>query len=132
MEDMMAVLRDNVEMAKPPSDTVTVDAVRLHWYCFYLNFFIEIELIHYTRGEPLDLSIKTRPPTLLLLADCVYYEPAFPLLVQTLQDLVNLHSHPEDIEILFCYKKRRKADKRFFKLAQKVFSWSEVILILLV
>jgi len=108
MEDMMGVLRANVEMARPPSGTVKVEAINLHW------------------GEPLATSIIAHPPTLLLLADCVYYEPAFPLLVQTLQDLINLHSHPEDIDILFCYKKRRKADKKFFKLAQKVLSWSEV------
>ncbi|TCD70479.1 hypothetical protein EIP91_003240 [Steccherinum ochraceum] len=41
----------------------------------------------------------------ILAADCVYFEPAFPLLVQTLVDLTS-GGHPE---ILFCYKKRRKA-----------------------
>lgn len=41
---------------------------------------------------------------LVLAADCVYFEPAFPLLVDTLVDLV-AHDNPE---ILFCYKKRRK------------------------
>lgn len=45
----------------------------------------------------------------VLAADCVYFEPAFPLLVATLCDLAdsNGHGHP-DPEILFCYKKRRK------------------------
>ena len=42
---------------------------------------------------------------LILAADCVYFEPAFPLLVRTLVDLV-----PDSkTEVLFCYKKRRKA-----------------------
>ena len=40
---------------------------------------------------------------MVLAADCVYFEPAFPLLVQTLVDLVH-----DETEVLFCYKKRRK------------------------
>lgn len=40
---------------------------------------------------------------MILAADCVYFEPAFPLLVQTLSDLSDSRT-----EILFCYKKRRK------------------------
>ncbi|KAI4519093.1 S-adenosyl-L-methionine-dependent methyltransferase [Schizophyllum commune Loenen D] len=58
---------------------------------------------------------------MVLAADCVYFEPAFPLLVQTLVDLVH-----GETEVLFCYKKRRKADKRFFNLLKKHFTWSEV------
>ncbi|KAJ7122745.1 putative methyltransferase-domain-containing protein [Mycena epipterygia] len=60
-------------------------------------------------------------PDVILAADCVYFEPAFPLLVQTLCDLVGA-----DTEVLFCYKKRRKADKRFFALLKKKFKWSDV------
>ena len=79
---------------------------------------------------------------MILAADCVYFEPAFPLLVQTLKDLANASS---TCEFLFCYKKRRKvrycfylsfvwvlllngfqADKRFFTLLKKEFSWEEV------
>lgn len=41
---------------------------------------------------------------MILAADCVYFEPAFPLLVQTLSDLVV----DNRTEVLFCYKKRRK------------------------
>ncbi|KAF7980895.1 hypothetical protein HWV62_36077 [Athelia sp. TMB] len=44
------------------------------------------------------------PVDIVLAADCVYYEPAFPLLVQTLSDLVT----DAKTEVLFCYKKRRK------------------------
>ncbi|QRV91471.1 phospholipase [Ceratobasidium sp. AG-Ba] len=61
--------------------------------------------------------------SLILAADCVYAEPAFPLLVSTLSDLSDKYGEPE---ILFCYKKRRKADKRFFGLLKKHFTWSEV------
>lgn len=42
-------------------------------------------------------------PDVILAADCVYFEPAFPLLVETLDDLAD-----QTTEILFCYKKRRK------------------------
>ena len=42
---------------------------------------------------------------LVLAADCVYFEPAFPLLVYTLDALAMRDNGPE---ILFCYKKRRK------------------------
>ncbi|KAA1466003.1 hypothetical protein DENSPDRAFT_830731 [Dentipellis sp. KUC8613] len=66
-------------------------------------------------------------PQLILAADCVYFEPAFPLLVQTLSDLVPAGSpESEDPEILFCYKKRRKADKRFFTLLKKHFTWTDI------
>jgi len=64
-------------------------------------------------------------PDMILAADCVYFEPAFPLLVSTLAALVPLP--PERApEVLFCYKKRRKADKRFFALLKKHFTWSVV------
>lgn len=43
---------------------------------------------------------------LILAADCVYFEPSFPLLVQTLVDLTTLAN--ENCDILFCYKQRRK------------------------
>ncbi|KAJ7873281.1 putative methyltransferase-domain-containing protein [Mycena olivaceomarginata] len=70
-------------------------------------------------GEPIPADIPR--PDVILAADCVYFEPAFPLLVQTLCDLVG-----EDTEVLFCYKKRRKADKRFFALLKKKFRWDDV------
>lgn len=60
------------------------------------------------RGEPLPPSIPY--PQLILAADCVYFEPAFPLLVQTLAYLIPATKleQEEDPEVLFCYKKRRK------------------------
>ncbi|KAG7448922.1 S-adenosyl-L-methionine-dependent methyltransferase [Guyanagaster necrorhizus] len=72
-------------------------------------------------GEPTPADIPA--PDVVLAADCVYFEPAFPLLVQTLCDI-----YENKPEILFCYKKRRKADKRFFAILKKSFSWEQVIL----
>ncbi|KAF8916809.1 putative methyltransferase-domain-containing protein [Mucidula mucida] len=70
-------------------------------------------------GEPIPVDIPL--PDIILAADCVYFEPAFPLLIQTLSDL-----YKKTPEILFCYKKRRKADKRFFSMLKKKFTWEQV------
>jgi predicted nicotinamide N-methyase len=49
-------------------------------------------------------------PDIVLAADCVYFEPAFPLLLQTLTDLIGSNTI-----CYFCFKKRRKADMRFIR-----------------
>ncbi|KAK0523591.1 Protein-lysine N-methyltransferase efm6 [Tilletia horrida] len=71
-------------------------------------------------GEPLPADVPAKPEV-LLLADCVYLEIAFQPLVDTMVEL----STPET-EILFCYQKRRKADKRFFMLLKKHFHFDHV------
>ncbi|KIY72971.1 hypothetical protein CYLTODRAFT_343115 [Cylindrobasidium torrendii FP15055 ss-10] len=80
------------------------------------------QVAEFNWGEPIPEGIPT--PDIILAADCVYFEPAFPLLVQTLCDLSPKGSK---VEILFCYKKRRKADKRFFGMLKKKFRWEEVM-----
>jgi len=57
----------------------------------------------------------------VLAADCVYFEPAFPLLLQTLADLIG----PNTV-CYFCYKKRRKADMRCIRDLMKKFTVKEV------
>ncbi|KAI6105425.1 putative methyltransferase-domain-containing protein [Pisolithus sp. B1] len=95
---LLGIMQDNV-IANNLQSSVTV--AELNW------------------GEKVPSHIPC--PDLILAADCVYYEPAFPLLVKTLSDLSE-----EGTDILFCYKKRRKADKRFFALLKKQFNWREV------
>lgn len=86
------------------------------------NFTLRLILKFVPRAKPLP-ELQRRD--LILAADCVYFEPAFPLLVSTLAALVP--PPPEHApEVLFCYKKRRKADKRFFALLKKYFTWSIV------
>jgi hypothetical protein len=63
------------------------------------------------------------PPTHILAADCVYFEPAFPLLLATLSALLELN--PSAI-IYFCFKRRRRADLQFMKKAKKVFIVAEI------
>lgn len=60
-------------------------------------------------------------PDIVLAADCVYFEPAFPLLQQTLRDLIG----PQTI-CYFCFKKRRRADQHFLKAIKKDFAVEEV------
>ncbi|KAI9652651.1 MAG: Aminolevulinate dehydratase [Alyxoria varia] len=60
-------------------------------------------------------------PDVVLAADCVYFEPSFPLLLQTLQDLIG----PNTV-CFFCFKKRRRADMRFLKDAKKMFRVEEI------
>jgi protein N-lysine methyltransferase METTL21A len=59
-------------------------------------------------------------PNVVLAADCVYFEPAFPLLLQTMHQLLG----PNTV-CYFCFKKRRKADWRFIKDMKKQFEVME-------
>lgn len=60
---------------------------------------------------------------MILAADCVYFEPAFPLLLQTLGDLLALCP---SATVYFCFKKRRRADMQFLKNAKKAYTVTEV------
>ncbi|KAH8821025.1 putative methyltransferase-domain-containing protein [Xylogone sp. PMI_703] len=74
-------------------------------------------------GDPLPNEIIDQKPNVILAADCVYFEPAFPLLLTTLEDLLNLCN---DAVIYFCFKKRRRADLNFMKNAKKKFIVEEI------
>ncbi|KAL9095686.1 MAG: hypothetical protein Q9165_002118 [Trypethelium subeluteriae] len=74
----------------------------------------------YDWGSPVPLSLP-RPVDVVLAADCVYFEPAFPLLQQTLQDLIQ-----ENTVCFFCFKKRRRADMQFMKSARRLFNIEEI------
>lgn len=76
------------------------------------------------RGEPLPAAIITLQPTVILAAECVYYEPAFPLLQQTLQDLLTLCPAAT---VFFCFKKRRRADLQFVKRLRKAFVVADAV-----
>lgn len=60
---------------------------------------------------------------MILAGECVYFEPAFPLLMQTLKDLMELNP---DAVVYFCFKKRRRADMQFVKMAKKAFVVEEI------
>jgi protein N-lysine methyltransferase METTL21A len=75
------------------------------------------------RGDPLPQEVVQEKPNVILAADCVYFEPAFPLLLTTLEELLGLC---EDAVIYFCFKKRRRADMQFIKNARKKFVVEEI------
>ena len=60
-------------------------------------------------------------PTELVHPASTQLEITFPWLIDTLLRLSN-----ERTEILLCYKKRRNADKHFFSLLRKHFTFSHV------
>ncbi|KAF2184315.1 hypothetical protein K469DRAFT_727252 [Zopfia rhizophila CBS 207.26] len=74
----------------------------------------------YDWGEPVPNHLP-RNPDIILAADCVYFEPAFPLLQKTLADLIG-----ERTVCYFCFKKRRRADLNFMKGAKKAFAVKKV------
>jgi hypothetical protein len=74
----------------------------------------------YDWGEPTPAGLPTHPDV-ILAADCVYFEPAFPLLQQTLKDLIG-----ENTVCYFCFKRRRRADLTFMKTAKRLFDVVEV------
>ncbi|GIJ82489.1 hypothetical protein Asppvi_000997 [Aspergillus pseudoviridinutans] len=98
-EPMLHLMKTNIELNNL---STAVAATVLNW------------------GERLPDCIPTHP-AIVLAADCVYFEPAFPLLISTLQDLLG----PESV-CYFCFKRRRRADLRFMKAAKRVFDVEEV------
>ncbi|KAK0313470.1 Protein-lysine N-methyltransferase efm6 [Friedmanniomyces endolithicus] len=75
-----------------------------------------VEACVYDWGAGKRPSSVPAQPDVVLAADCVYYEPAFPLLLQTLEELVG----PQTV-CYFCFKRRRRADMQFLKAAKKAF-----------
>lgn len=84
------------------------------------NLSSKVSATIYNWGEPTPLKLPAQPD-IILAADCVYFEPAFPLLQQTLKDLIG-----EKTVCYFCFKKRRRADLGFMKVARKMFDVREV------
>ncbi|KAI8950704.1 putative methyltransferase-domain-containing protein [Xylaria longipes] len=83
----------------------------------------KVEALLLNWGEPLPAEVVANPPDVILAADCVYFEPAFPLLQTTLSDLLTLR--PSAV-VYFCFKKRRRADMQFLKQARRRFSVTEI------
>ncbi|KAJ0307115.1 hypothetical protein COL516b_004349 [Colletotrichum fioriniae] len=88
--------------------------------------WVQTRVVHVNvrRGGPLSQEVVDFKPNVILAADCVYFEPAFPLLLETLTNLLALEP---DAVIYFCFKKRRRADMQFLKKAQKAFLVTEIV-----
>ncbi|CAO3581186.1 unnamed protein product [Absidia cylindrospora] len=95
---MMSLLQDNIKLNHLESK---VGASILNW------------------GEPHDLKVD-----IVFASDCVYLEVAFQPLIDT---LVTLTANNKDVQIYMSYRKRRKADKRFFILLKKQFHVIDIL-----
>ncbi|KAF2471657.1 uncharacterized protein BDR25DRAFT_222947 [Lindgomyces ingoldianus] len=84
------------------------------------NLSSKVTAVIYDWGSPTPPTVPIHPDV-ILAADCVYFEPAFPLLQQTLKHLIG-----ERTICYFCFKKRRRADLQFMKAARKMFEVREV------
>jgi predicted nicotinamide N-methyase len=103
---LLPLMERNIALNRLPSDLVK--AMSLPW----------------GGALPDSLPNAHRTPDVILAADCVYFEPAFPLLLETLTDLLDRGKH--GAVCYFCMKKRRKADGRFVAALRKKFVVREV------
>jgi hypothetical protein len=112
LDIFVPLIEQNVELNLAPEERSRTLPAALHW------------------GEPLSETIKAQLPCdLILLSDCVYLESLFDMLVDTLCDLTAADCVPGNesrTEIWIAYKKRRKADKRFWTKLGKKFHCQEV------
>lgn len=74
---------------------------------------VQVRALSWGSSVPTDLTHCD----VILMADCVYLESLFPLLLDTLDQVMQ----KESAVAYLCYKKRRKADSRFFKMLRKKF-----------
>lgn len=115
---MLPLMRENLVLNFPSSTPPSQDSNTTTSPGVATGFVSVAELDWGTTPLPL----FTKPlPDVLLLADCVYLESAFQPLIDTMAALSTTET-----EILFCYQKRRKADKRFFAMLKKTFVFEDV------
>lgn len=105
-------ITDQLEMLELMGHNIVLNEAEGHVKAMILNW-----------GEPLPTEIQQIKPDVILAADCAYYEPSFPLLLQTLRDLLALCP---SATVYFCFMKRRRADTQFIKNAKKSFVVTEV------
>ncbi|KAF4124319.1 protein N-lysine methyltransferase METTL21A [Geosmithia morbida] len=106
------LLTDQAEMLELMEHNIRLNDVEHRAEALILNW-----------GEALPEQVVQVRPNVIIAAECVYFEPAFPLLLQTLKDLLALN---DEAVVYFCFKKRRRADMRFVKMARKAFVVDEL------
>jgi len=103
---------DKVEMVPLMEHNIGLNELQDHVQAMVLDW-----------GEALPRTVADFKPDVILAADCVYFEPAFPLLLATLTELLALCPAAT---IYFCFKKRRRADMQFLKKARGAFLVEEI------
>jgi hypothetical protein len=112
---MIVLMRKNITLNGLES---RVRELVLNWYGPRYLLACENGGVDKFRGDPLPMEVIREKPNVILAADCVYFEPAFPLLLRTLEELLEVC---REAVIYFCFKKRRRADMQFMKDARKKF-----------
>lgn len=97
-KNMVDIMSANIVLNENISQ---IEASELDWYIFLYSY-------SYNRAAPIPDHLVS--PDIILAADCVYFEPAFPLLQETLRRLTN----GRDVEVYMAYKKRRKVCTTYF------------------
>lgn len=87
----------------PADRSVLVDLMRQN---VELNAVDNVHAAELSWGRGEEANVPE--PQVVLAADCVYFEPAFPLLVDTLCALAPVG---KEMEVLFCWKKRRNVGR---------------------
>ncbi|KAK2625193.1 hypothetical protein QTJ16_005562 [Diplocarpon rosae] len=105
-------ISDQVNMLQLMHQNIELNELQSRVYEVVLNW-----------GDPIPEEIVKEKPNVILAADCVYFEPAFPLLLTTLEALLELC---KESVIFFCFKKRRRADIQFMRNAKKKFAVEEI------
>ncbi|KAH7325901.1 putative methyltransferase-domain-containing protein [Stachybotrys elegans] len=106
------LLTDQLEMLELMKHNIVLNELQDRVEALILNW-----------GEPLPEVVVEQKPNVIIAAECVYFEPAFPLLMQTLRDLFELN---QEAVVYFCFKKRRRADMHFVKMSKKAFLVEEL------
>lgn len=94
-----------------------LDLMRKNIELNHLQDKVTASIYDWGSSKPDDIAT----PDVLLAADCVYFEPAFPLLQQTMLDLIG-----DNTVCYFCFKRRRRADLNFVKVCKKLFTVEEL------
>jgi predicted nicotinamide N-methyase len=126
--DHLIYITDQENMFDLMGKNISLNGLESRVEGLVLNWYIRPHLLDYSsdknlRGESLPPEVLQQKPNVILAADCVYFEPAFPLLLSTLGDLLELC---REATIYFCFKKRRRADMQFMKNAKKRFVVEEI------
>ncbi|KAK3373272.1 putative methyltransferase-domain-containing protein [Lasiosphaeria ovina] len=112
----------SIDLSLYITDQVEMEALMQHNIVLNrLQGQVETRVLNW--GVPLSPEVVEFKPEIILAADCVYFEPAFPLLLRTLHDLLELNPLAT---IYFCFNKRRRADIHMFKTARKAFHVTEI------
>lgn len=110
LSELCPLMRENTRLngMQPALDNGTLAVLELPWGAPFSGFLQDL-----------------MPVDVVLISDCVYLESCFDLLLDTIDRLLTT---PETVAIM-SYKRRRRAEKRFFLQLRKRFDVKLVILI---